>query len=394
MARMPRPPLELEPPADWTPTQAVDEPVINKPYDEPTQHWVYQGGVPQKVPGRRPAGYWFKTRKMGAAQQQLWAEEERDDLPLVNRLRADVARWRKAEYRGASAVTKELLVHWTRPDRPRRLFFCQREAVETIIYLLELAIPGRLRSTGFQQFEADAADLDRLLRGEKPSFDLPERQKDFYPRLVDMPAEPDLLPLWRLGCKMATGSGKTLVMAMLIAWAFCNRGRNPATTTFPSAVLVCAPNLTVKKRLQVLKLESPDNFYDAFDLVPAKYRELIGAGKVLITNWHAFAPKSPHREGDATYRVVDKGEETPEAFTKDRLGELAGRLPILVLNDEGHHCWRPKPGGVGSRRRALGRGAEGPRGGGRGGPGLARRSRPDQQRGSPRPGAALHRRLR
>lgn len=344
MARNPRLPQDVEPPADWTPTQAVDEPVINNPYDEPTQHWVYQGGVPQKVPGRRPAGYWYKTKKTGAAQQQLWAEEERDDLPLVNRLRADVARWRKAEYRGASQVTKDLLLHWTSPDRVRRLFFCQREAVETIIYLLELAIPGRLRSTGFQQFGVDATDLDRLLRGEKPGFDLPERQQDFYPRLVDVPEDPGLLPLRRLGCKMATGSGKTLVMAMLITWAFCNRGRNPATTTFPNAVLVCAPNLTVRKRLQVLRPESPENFYDAFDLVPAKYRELMGGGKVLVTNWHTFALKSPNREGDASYRVVDKGEETPEAFTKDRLGELAARLPILVLNDEGHHCWRPKSG--------------------------------------------------
>jgi type III restriction enzyme len=143
---------------------------------------------------------------------------------------------------------------------------------------------------------------------------------------------------------MATGSGKTIVMGMVIAWAFCNRGRDPATREFPSAVLVCAPNLTVKGRLQVLRPDAADNYYDAFDLVPAKYRELLNAGKVLVTNWHGFAPKSPHREGDTTYRVVDKGEETPEAFAKDRLGELSARLPILVLNDEGHHCWRPRPG--------------------------------------------------
>jgi type III restriction enzyme len=219
-------------------------------------------------------------------------------------------------------VTKDLLLHWIRPDRSRRLFFCQREAVETLIYLLELAIPGRLRSTGFQQFELDAQDLDRLLRGEKPGFDLPERQQDYYPRLVDTPDEAGLLPLRRLGCKMATGSGKTIVMAMLIAWAFCNRGRNPATTLFPNGVLVCAPNLTVRNRIQVLRPETPENLYDAFDLVPAKYRELLGAGKVLIVNWHVFAPKSPHREGDTSYRVVDKGEETLDAFTKDRLGEF------------------------------------------------------------------------
>jgi hypothetical protein len=140
---------------------------------------------------------------------------------------------------------------------------------------------------------------------------------------------------------MATGSGKTIVMAMLIAWAFCNRGRNPSSTQFPNAVLVIAPNLTVKERLQVLRSDTHDNYYDVFDLVPVKYRELLNAGKVLVTNWHAFAPKSPHKEGDTTYKVVDKGEETNDAFTLDRLGDLAARLPILVLNDEGHHCWRP-----------------------------------------------------
>src|SRR5262249_52389759 len=145
-----------------------------------------------------------------------------------------------------------------------------------------------------------------------------------------------------VGCKMATGSGKTVVMAMLITWAFCNRGRNPATLTFPRGVLICAPNLTIRERLQVLRPEHPFNYYDLFDIVPSKYRELMSSGRVLVTNWHAFAPKSEHREGDATYRVVNKGEETPEAFAKDRLGDLANRAPILVLNDEGHHCWRPK----------------------------------------------------
>ena len=341
MAKQPRRTQDQEPPADWTPTQAVDEPVINKPYEEPTHHWVYHKGAPFKEAGRRPASYWFKTKKTGEAQAELFAEEERDELPLVNRLRSDVKRWREADYRGASPVTKELLAWWIREDRPRRLFFCQREAVETIIYLLELAIPGRLARTGFRNFEIDTTELQRLLKGEKPSFTLAENE-DFFPRLIDLPADDSLLPLRRLGCKMATGSGKTIVMAMIITWAFCNRGRNPATTDFPNAVLVCAPNLTVKSRLQVLRPDEAGNYYDEFDLVPSKYRELLNAGKVLVTNWHGFALKSPHKEGDATYKVVDKGEEPNDAFTKDRLGELAARLPLLVLNDEGHHCWRPK----------------------------------------------------
>lgn len=338
-------PPEYQPDLDRPPTQAVEDPVLNTPYEEPNAHWLYQSGRPSKVMERRPASYWYQSRRTGAAQEQLFAEEQRDDLPLVNRLRSDVKRWRESGYRGATNVTKELLAYWFAAGRSKPLFFCQREAVESLIYLLELAMPGRLAATGFRNFEQglSAENLDRLLKGERPEFPELKEKEEFFPRLVDMPAEPGLLPLRRMGCKMATGSGKTVVMAMIVTWAFANRGRTPASTSFPNAVLICAPNLSVRERLQVLRPEAADNYYDAFDLVPAKYRELLNAGKVLVTNWHAFAPKSPHTEGDASYRVVDKGEETNDAFTLDRLGELAHRLPLLVLNDEGHHCWRPNP---------------------------------------------------
>lgn len=334
-----RPVTQQEPPKEWTPTHAAPDPILNNPYEEPSQHWSYIGGVPSKTPGRRPASYWFKTTKIGTTQEKLFAEEERDELPLVNKLRDDIRNWRRSNYRGASKVTRELFEYWFSQDRHRPLFFCQREAVESIIYLLEIAIPGRLAATGYRKFEVDAESLAKLLRGENAFSDLAE--KIYYPKLIDSSADPSALPLRRLGCKMATGSGKTIVMAMLVAWAFCNRGRNPSSNNFPNAVLVVAPNLTVKERLQVLRPDIADNYYDVFDLVPTKYRELLNAGKVHVTNWHGFAPKSPHKEGDTSYAVVNKGEETNDAFTLDRLGELAERLPILVLNDEGHHCWRP-----------------------------------------------------
>ena len=208
MPRQPRQTQQEAPPADWQPTQAVDEPVINSPYEEPQQHWVYKDGNPFLEARRRPASYWYKTRRTGEAQAELFAEEERDELPLINRLREDVERWREANYRGASPVTKDLLNWWIRDDRPRRLFFCQREAVETIIYLLEFAIPGRLPRTGFRSFEVDADEVAKLLNGEKPSF-TPQENEDFFPRLIDAPNDENLLALRRLGCKMATGSGKT-----------------------------------------------------------------------------------------------------------------------------------------------------------------------------------------
>ncbi len=308
----------------WKPTRAVDEPILNGPYDEPSRHWAYvedDDGIatPIERPGRRPVA---------------------DKLELPERLREDVGRWRNSGYRGASQVTRELLRYWFDPGRTRRLFFCQREAVETIIYLLELAIPGRLAATGCKNFKIDAVLLGRLLRGE--DCGLSPVAHDNPVRLIDRPDDPSLLPLTRLGLRMATGSGKTLVMAMIITWAFTNRAVYPSSTHFPSAVLICAPNLTVKTRLQVLRPDHPHSDYRRFDLVPAKYADLLQQGRVLVTNWHAFAPRSAHREGDRTYKVVDKGDEPNHAFLKGRLGELARRLPILVMNDEGHHCWRPR----------------------------------------------------
>jgi type III restriction enzyme len=308
------------------------------------RHWIYRDGFPNPIDGRRPASYWYTSKKVGTRQQELLAEEERDSLELVNRLREDVKRWRKAQYRGASAVTRDLLAHWTREDRLRRMFFCQIEAAETLIYLLELGIPGRLAATGYKTFEVDSTLLTTLLAGNRPLF--AAESDTNWPRLVDPSENPDELALRRLGCKMATGSGKTAVMAMLISWAFLNRARNPATTHFPNGVLICAPNVTVKERLQVLRPEHPWNSYDYFDLVPNKYKDQLATGKILITNWHALALKNEHRDGDASYRVVQKGDETADAFTRDRLGEIAARLPVLVLNDEGHHCWRPSLAGT------------------------------------------------
>ena len=326
------------------PVQAVPTPILNSPYEEPKAHWIYKDGAPFQQEGRRPASYWYKEKGVGTDQGDLFAEEARDDLVLVNRLRKDVGRWRKSGYKGASQVTKTLLKHWADPIRGRRLFFCQLESVETLIYLLEVAIPGRLPSTDYRTFEVTQAAIGQLLNGEFPdSFTELRKSDTYYPKLVDRPADESFLPLTRMGCKMATGSGKTLVMAMMIAWAFCNRSRNPASRHFPNAVVVCAPNLTVKSRLQVLRADTENNYYDQFNLVPTAFRDALNVGKVLVTNWHTFALASENSEGDKTYKVVQKGEESPEAFTRNRLSDLADRLPLLVLNDEGHHCWRPAP---------------------------------------------------
>jgi type III restriction enzyme len=303
------------------PIQPVEKPILCSPYQEPDQHWAYdlQSGAAIIVPYRRPASYFFKVQRVGGEQQlALFAEETREDLPLVNALRQDVKRWREANYEGATQITKELLAYWRREDRPRHLFFCQLEAVETIIYLNEIRLAGKR-----MRFKSAVSDQD-------------------LEKLKDLPAGASLPPLTRLGIKMATGSGKTVVMAMLIAWAFCNRGQVPSDERFPNAVLAVCPNLTIKERLQVLRPENPDNYYEAFDLVPSRLRPLLQTGKVLVTNWHLFQPESEHIEGGKSYTVVNKGPEGPDAFARRVLGDLYGRGKLMVLNDEAHHAWRPK----------------------------------------------------
>ena len=106
------------------PIQPVERPILCNPYEEPDSHWVYdtETGEAIRQPGRRQAGYWYKTQRTGSEQLQLFREEEWDDLPLVNRLRADVKRWRESNYRNATNVTRDLLNHWTREDKERRLF--------------------------------------------------------------------------------------------------------------------------------------------------------------------------------------------------------------------------------------------------------------------------------
>lgn len=307
--------------SDSTPIQPVEKPILCSPYEAPMLHWRYDRttGEASKAAGRRPSRYWYRTKDDLKGQGTLELSEGQDDLHMVNAIREDVARWRESNFEGVTPITRELLRHWADPHRARRLFFCQLEAVQTVVYLAEI-----LRSGKRPRFT--------------PTFPVADLSK-----LIDTPANRDLLPLTRFGCKMATGSGKTVVMSMLIAWAFCNRGRNPGDERFPNAVLVCCPNLTVKERLAVLRPEREDNYYAAFDIVPEKLRPLMQNGKVLVENWHRFAPESEHAEGGKSYAVVNKGAETPDAFARRVLSDLYERMPVMVLNDEAHHCYRPAP---------------------------------------------------
>ena len=272
---------------------AVDNPIINKPFEEPAQHYAYLDGQPTLLDHRRPAGYWHRPRtrvQMGAV-----AEEQFIPLDGVNEIRKRVGEWRARDYPGVTGVTRQLLRYWRRDNRFRPLFFCQLEAAETIIWLAES--PAAVRSG------------------------------------IDIPPDNELL---RYCCKMATGSGKTIVMAMVAAWSVLNRVQNRQDTRFSDAVLILCPNLTVRERLQVLKPSHDKNYYLDFEIVPGPLMEALNRGKFLITNWHALSDdKDPKRS------VVQRGPESAEAFARRVLGrDLGTKSRILVLNDEAHHAYR------------------------------------------------------
>ena len=274
----------------------VDNPILNSPFEEPARHWTYEEGQPVVKEGRRPAGYYLRPRTRDSHKAML--EEEFVPLELVNTIRERVKAWRERGYPGVTPITRQLLNHWNNPDRERKLFFCQREAVETLIWFIE-ASPA-----------------------EKQGIAIPKDGN-----------------LTRYACKMATGSGKTVVMGMVIAWQVLNKLANPQDRRFSDGVLLVCPNLTIRGRLQVLLPWKSGNYYEKFDLLPRGMMERLQQGRFQITNWHLFQP----RDGRHSKSVMQRGPESDKAFARRVLKELGNKQNILVINDEAHHAYRPAP---------------------------------------------------
>src|SRR5262249_3794184 len=161
------------------------------------------------------------------------------------------------------------------------LFFCQVEALETFIYLTEAA-----------ERSGDAGILNRLRDALTANG----------------------TPLFRLACKMATGSGKTVVMAMLVAWHTLNKRQAPRDGRFADAFLTVPPAITIRARLRLLLPSDPHNYSQALDLVPAEHLGDLGTAKVVITNFHAFKPRERGEAGKLTKAILARGG--PSAFTE------------------------------------------------------------------------------
>jgi len=268
----------------------VPQPILNTPFDEPALHWFIEPGVPpEQRPGRRPAGYFYRepnaTNDSGEhAARGVWQE-----LPLVNLIRARLAEWRPLALRGQAGVSRttcDLLNYWRRDGRQHRLFFAQLEAAETIIFLNEA--------------RAD------FLQGLAIALDEPgETQK-----------AAGCTAFRRYACKMATGCGKTTVMAMLIAWSLLNKAANKGDARFSEAVLVVCPNVTIRSRLQELNpTHGEASLYRTRDLVPPHLMPDLCKGRVLVTNWHVFELQSPQQTSSARVQKTGVALRTVETIT-------------------------------------------------------------------------------
>ena len=299
----------------------IENPILNSPYSEPIRHFKFdeEGITNVIVDRRRQSAYFVPIAKPRRKGKQLsfdteWTQDRIEENKNINRVRERVAIWRQGGYAGITNVTRRLLEHWKNPQREPKLFFCQIEALETLIYIAEVA--GKYGD----------AWIENIIREENDNFN------------------PGLN---RIASKMATGSGKTFVMAMIIAWHILNKLENPQDSRFSDTFLVITPGITIKDRLRVLLPNDPDNYYRKFDLVPTYQREQLGRAKIIITNFHAFKPRELTKASRLTKKVLRADEhavftETPDQMVRRVCRDFGTKKRIVVINDEAHHCYRGK----------------------------------------------------
>lgn len=304
---------------------SIDNPIINSPFEVPARHFRFdESGITDEiVAGRRPSSYFIpiaQTKKKGKqlAFETEWTQDRIEESRFINQVRDRVSLWRQGGYAGPlTPISRRLIEYWTREDRYPKLYFCQIEALETAIYLTEIA-----KSAGDVWIE------NALVQANAQSNPL----------------------LYRIAFKMATGSGKTAVMAMLIAWHAINKAVAPTDARFSDSFLVVSPGITIRDRLRVLLPSDTENSYRKLDLVPYELMDELGRAKIVITNFHAFKQREKVAAGKLTKAILMKGKtgespflESPAQMVRRVCRELGTKKNIVVLNDEAHHCYRHKP---------------------------------------------------
>jgi type III restriction enzyme len=263
----------------------IENPILNSPFVEPERHFRFsdEGITDEIVAGRRVSSYIVpiaqaKKKKGQIALDDQILKEEKKENKFINDVRQRVALWRQGGYVGITKTTRQLLDYWRNPEREKRLFFCQIEALETAIYIAEVADKYG----------------DGWIRGDLRGF-----AAEANPHLG-----------MRLAFKMATGSGKTVVMAMLIAWHTLNKLANTQDARFADAFLIVTPGITIRDRLRVLLPNDLGNYYFERDIVPTEWRAELGKAKIIIANYHGFKPRQKGDASTLTKNILKAGSTT------------------------------------------------------------------------------------
>lgn len=322
-----------------------DNPILNSPYEIPLFHYASNDDEQRTInydkilKGRRsfdPSGQPALNRP--AQQQGLGFEADDNNAVnqhIINLLRSEVGKWREAEYPDTTRVTRDLLHYWfLNPDRipQQKLFFAQQESVETAIWLNEVASKSNAGS-----------NILRILREAQQSTS--ENVEEQLPRIA---------------FKMATGSGKTVVMAAFILYHFANRLEYKSDTRFADYFLIVAPGITIRDRLGVLYVDTnarpnqeTKDYYRQRSLVPRWLEDDLKNlnSRLVITNFHGFLPKTLKGNKKNPFdgkkdvhgkAFGDGGKEDFSLVINRIVGKFRPDSRLLVINDEAHHCYLPK----------------------------------------------------
>ena len=304
----------------------MKSPIINSPYFEPNHYFKAdeRGLTEEKIESRRPSSFYIPVPRAKTRQRQMefntsegaFGSELQKENEFINKVRTKIKNWRENGHSGITKTSRDLLSYWRDDTRENKLFFCQIEALETLIYINEVAEKA---GEGWIISELKKASTD---------------------------ANPGL---YRMAFKMATGSGKTVVMAMIIAYNTLNKIRYPQDTRFTDTFAIITPGITIRDRLNVLLPNNSKNYYKERDIVPPQDFDLLHQANIFITNFHQLAQRQNSRfQVGAVVKAAgllkdEAIKESPSAMVNRAFKSILSKSRVLVINDEAHHCYREKP---------------------------------------------------
>ena len=315
-------------------------------------------GISGRIPWEKPTSHLVKDDTVSTGWREDTSKRRPSRLLLVPKIRNAVDDWRNNGYKGSSEVTQRLFSYWFEEDHevhgfdvPFRYYFCQREAIETLVWLVEIA--GQRDSK--ELIEAHGTIFKKDLISKNVEFFttmnnqrhirryVPELNKD---GVQDLP--PD--DLCRFAFKMATGSGKTWVMAMAVVWSHFHKKR-VRESNLSTNFLIVAPNIIVYQRLE--KDFANNRIFHELPLIPPEWKTTFSqkvvlrgypiepdpSGNLFLTNIHQiYEPQDEEIPLNAVDALLGK-KPVPNTISGQHsmLERIKSLKDLVVINDEAHH---------------------------------------------------------